>query len=219
MTSTRNRKRAQWAPSVPGDRGFCFMRVALGIEYDGSRFLGWQRSPARRVQDALEPALPPSPTRWCGHCAAATDAACTRERSLPFRHRSGAARLRLGARCERAAAECSPCLVASGRPKPSMPLRRALPDYRYVLQPPRAPAGVADVSGWFHAPRRPMLCARRGGVRGSTTSPLSAPPSASEIAGQIVHRRDRAARRAHRLRDPRHAFRSTVVQHSSAPVT
>ncbi len=34
------------------------MRIALGIEYDGSRFLGWQTQPAGgAVQDALEPAL------------------------------------------------------------------------------------------------------------------------------------------------------------------
>src|SRR5437763_13977215 len=40
------------------NRGFCFMRIALGIEYDGSRFLGWQTQPdGGTVQDALEPAL------------------------------------------------------------------------------------------------------------------------------------------------------------------
>src|SRR4051812_18954841 len=34
------------------------MRIALGIEYDGSRFLGWQTQPGGgAVQDALEPAL------------------------------------------------------------------------------------------------------------------------------------------------------------------
>ena len=34
------------------------MRVALGIEYDGSRFLGWQTQPGGgAVQDAIEPAL------------------------------------------------------------------------------------------------------------------------------------------------------------------
>jgi tRNA pseudouridine38-40 synthase len=33
-------------------------RIALGIEYDGSRFLGWQTQPGGgAVQDALEPAL------------------------------------------------------------------------------------------------------------------------------------------------------------------
>jgi tRNA pseudouridine38-40 synthase len=39
------------------------MRVALGLEYDGSRFCGWQTQPARcSIQDALEAAL--------GHVAA-----------------------------------------------------------------------------------------------------------------------------------------------------
>ena len=34
------------------------MRIALGIEYDGSRFLGWQTQPGGgSVQDALEQAL------------------------------------------------------------------------------------------------------------------------------------------------------------------
>ena len=34
------------------------MHIALGIEYDGSRFLGWQTQPAGGgVQDALESAL------------------------------------------------------------------------------------------------------------------------------------------------------------------
>ena len=34
------------------------MRIALGIEYDGSRFLGWQTQPGGgSVQDAIEPAL------------------------------------------------------------------------------------------------------------------------------------------------------------------
>ncbi|HWM44645.1 MAG TPA: tRNA pseudouridine(38-40) synthase TruA, partial [Burkholderiales bacterium] len=33
-------------------------RIALGLEYDGSRFLGWQTQPGGgTVQDALEPAL------------------------------------------------------------------------------------------------------------------------------------------------------------------
>src|SRR6266478_7924844 len=34
------------------------MRIALGLEYDGSRFLGWQTQPGGgTVQDALEAAL------------------------------------------------------------------------------------------------------------------------------------------------------------------
>src|SRR6476469_4662823 len=34
------------------------LRIALGLEYDGSRFLGWQTQPGGgAVQDALEPAL------------------------------------------------------------------------------------------------------------------------------------------------------------------
>ncbi|HUN93285.1 MAG TPA: tRNA pseudouridine(38-40) synthase TruA [Burkholderiaceae bacterium] len=52
------------------------MRLALGIEYDGSAFRGWQTQPDRRaVQDALEAAL----ASFCGApvattCAGRTDA-------------------------------------------------------------------------------------------------------------------------------------------------
>ena len=52
------------------------MRIALGIEYDGAGFNGWQTQPdGRSVQDALESAL----TELAGHrvatiCAGRTDA-------------------------------------------------------------------------------------------------------------------------------------------------
>lgn len=52
------------------------MRIALGIEYDGSAFNGWQSQPdGRTVQDALEAALSAvaaEPVRV--HCAGRTDA-------------------------------------------------------------------------------------------------------------------------------------------------
>lgn len=52
------------------------MRIALGIEYDGAGFVGWQSQPnGAGVQDALEAAI----ARICGHslrvvCAGRTDA-------------------------------------------------------------------------------------------------------------------------------------------------
>ena len=52
------------------------MRIALGIEYDGRNFCGWQTQPSRcSAQDALEQAL----TEIAGHdvatiCAGRTDA-------------------------------------------------------------------------------------------------------------------------------------------------
>jgi len=50
------------------------MRIALGIEYDGSRFLGWQTQPGGgAVQDALEPAL----AAIAGEAASATCAGRT----------------------------------------------------------------------------------------------------------------------------------------------
>lgn len=51
------------------------MRIALGIEYDGSRFLGWQTQPGGgTVQDALEPALAAiAGARVAVTCAGRTD--------------------------------------------------------------------------------------------------------------------------------------------------
>ncbi|HUN68709.1 MAG TPA: tRNA pseudouridine synthase A, partial [Burkholderiales bacterium] len=50
-------------------------RFALGIEYDGSRFLGWQTQPGRgTVQDALETALSGIANEALGvTCAGRTD--------------------------------------------------------------------------------------------------------------------------------------------------
>jgi tRNA pseudouridine38-40 synthase len=50
-------------------------RIALGIEYDGSRFLGWQTQPGGgTVQDALEPALAAiAGTALCVTAAGRTD--------------------------------------------------------------------------------------------------------------------------------------------------
>jgi tRNA pseudouridine38-40 synthase len=51
------------------------MRIALGIEYDGSRFLGWQtQAEGGAVQDALEPAIAAiSGTAVSVTCAGRTD--------------------------------------------------------------------------------------------------------------------------------------------------
>jgi tRNA pseudouridine38-40 synthase len=51
------------------------MRIALGIEYDGSRFLGWQtQADGGAVQDALEPAIAAiSGTALSVTCAGRTD--------------------------------------------------------------------------------------------------------------------------------------------------
>ena len=56
-------------------------RIALGLEYDGSRFLGWQTQPGGgTVQDALEPALAAiaGERRSSVPAPAAPTAACTR---------------------------------------------------------------------------------------------------------------------------------------------
>ena len=62
-----------WRPSGPGGTG---MRIALGLEYDGSRFHGFERQPGRRtVQGEVEEALArvaAAPVRVV--CAGRTDA-------------------------------------------------------------------------------------------------------------------------------------------------
>lgn len=52
------------------------MRLALGIEYDGTDWLGWQTQPNRRtVQDQLEQAISQfTETHHATHCAGRTDA-------------------------------------------------------------------------------------------------------------------------------------------------
>ena len=51
------------------------MRIALGIEYDGSRFLGWQtQAGGGTVQDALEAGLSAVASETIGvTCAGRTD--------------------------------------------------------------------------------------------------------------------------------------------------
>src|SRR6266576_2688232 len=71
------------------------MRIALGLEYDGSRFLGWQTQPGGgAVQDALEPAL----AAIAGETVTVTCAGRT-DRGVHAREPS---RVGLGARRERA---------------------------------------------------------------------------------------------------------------------
>src|SRR6185295_15905072 len=52
------------------------MRIALGLEYDGSRFCGWQTQPSRcGVQDAVDAALSDvAAERVQSQCAGRTDA-------------------------------------------------------------------------------------------------------------------------------------------------
>ena len=133
------------------------MRIALGIEYDGSRFLGWQTQPGGgAVQDALEPALgtiagaPASVT-----CAGRTDRG-VHALGQVVHFDTGAVR---------------PDAAWVGGVNALLPesvsvlwMRRVAEDfharyaarsrtYRYVLlNRPVRPALAARHAGWFHAP-------------------------------------------------------------------
>jgi tRNA pseudouridine38-40 synthase len=133
------------------------MRIALGMEYDGSAFEGWQTQPhGRTVQDALEAALAhvagaPVATACAGrtdtgvHGTAQVvhfDAPASRPLSAWVRgtnsHLPRAAAVRWAAEVQ-----------ADFHARFSAQTRR----YRYVLlNEPTRPAVLAGKVGWFHAP-------------------------------------------------------------------
>jgi tRNA pseudouridine38-40 synthase len=133
------------------------MRIALGIEYDGSRFLGWQTQPGGgAVQDALEPAL-------CGiagegvsvTCAGRTDRGVhAREQVVHFDTQA----LRPESAWTRGVNATLPESVAVlwAREMPADFHARysaSARTYRYVLlNRPVRPALAARHVGWFHGP-------------------------------------------------------------------
>ncbi len=133
------------------------MRIALGIEYDGSRFLGWQtQASGGTVQDALEAAL----AAIAGAPVAVTCAGRT-DRGVHARaqvvHFETAARRPESAwvRGVNALLPASAAVLWS-RPVPDefharySALSRT---YRYVLlNRPARPALSARYAGWMHAP-------------------------------------------------------------------
>jgi tRNA pseudouridine38-40 synthase len=133
------------------------MRIALGIEYDGSRFLGWQTQPGGgAVQDALEPALsgiacaPVVVT-----CAGRTDRGVhAREQVVHFDTDAG----RPDSAWVRGVNALLPESVAVlwSREVPAdfhARFSARARTYRYVLlNRPVRPALAARHAGWFHAP-------------------------------------------------------------------
>ncbi len=132
------------------------MRIALGIEYDGSRFLGWQTQPGGgAVQDALEPALAaiagePAPVT----CAGRTDRGVhAREQVVHFdtvANRPASAWVR-GVNAllpESLAVLWSQAVAGDFHARYSAQART----YRYVLLNRAVrPALAARHVGWFHA--------------------------------------------------------------------
>jgi tRNA pseudouridine38-40 synthase len=133
------------------------MRIALGIEYDGSRFLGWQTQPGGgAVQDALESALSAIATETVTvTCAGRTDRGvhalgqvvhfeCGVERPASAWVRGVNALLP-----ESLAVLWSREVADDFHARYSAQSRR----YRYVLlNRPVRPALAARHVGWFHAP-------------------------------------------------------------------
>ena len=132
-------------------------RFALGIEYDGSRFLGWQTQPGGgTVQDALETAL-------CGIANEAIGVTCAGRTDRGVHARAQVVHFDTGAQRPdsawvRGVNALLPEAVAV------LWARRAAPDfharysarsrtYRYVLlNRPVRPALAARYAGWHHAP-------------------------------------------------------------------
>ncbi len=133
------------------------MRIALGIEYDGSRFLGWQTQPGGgTVQDALEVALSAmAGERLSVTCAGRTDRGVhARSQVVHF----DTAAERPDSAWVRGVNAMLPESIAVLWAKPVSPEFHArysarARTYRYLLlNRPVRPALCARYAGWCHAP-------------------------------------------------------------------
>jgi tRNA pseudouridine38-40 synthase len=132
-------------------------RIALGIEYDGSRFFGWQTQPGGgTVQDALETALSgiaDAPIRVT--CAGRTDRG-VHARAQVVHFDTGAERPDSAwVRGVNAMLPEAMAVLWSQRVAPDFHARYAARSrtYRYVLvNRPVRPALAARHAGWHHAP-------------------------------------------------------------------
>lgn len=132
-------------------------RIALGVEYDGSRFLGWQTQPGGgTVQDALEGALstvaaaPVSVT-----CAGRTDRGVHALAQVVHFESEAARPDSAWVRGANALLPDSVAVLWSKRVDADFHARYAARSrtYRYVLvNRPVRPALAARHAGWYHAP-------------------------------------------------------------------
>lgn len=132
-------------------------RIALGIEYDGSRFLGWQTQPGGgTVQDALEAAL-------SGIANGAASVTCAGRTDRGVHARAQVVHFDTGAerpdsawvRGVNALLPESVAVLWSRRVAPDFHARYCAVSrtYRYVLlNRPVRPALAARHAGWHHAP-------------------------------------------------------------------
>ena len=133
------------------------MRLALGIEYDGSRFLGWQTQPeGGAVQDALESAL-------AGIAGSAVSVTCAGRTDRGVHAREQVVHFDTGAerpdsawvRGVNALLPDSLAVLWALRVVPDFHARYSARarTYRYVLlNRPVRPALAARHAGWFHSP-------------------------------------------------------------------
>ena len=133
------------------------MRIALGLEYDGSRFLGWQTQPCGgTVQDALEAALAAiAGERVSVTCAGRTDRGVhARGQVVHFDTRAERPDAAWVRGVNALLPECAAVLWSRRVPENFHARYGALSrTYRYVLLNRSVrPALAARYAGWMHAP-------------------------------------------------------------------
>jgi tRNA pseudouridine38-40 synthase len=133
------------------------MRIALGIEYDGSRFCGWQTQPQGcGVQDALERALSEIAGETVATaCAGRTDAGVHALGQVAHFDTSAARPLTAWVRGTNALLPAAVAVVWSRTVSAEFHARYAARSrtYRYVLLNRGVrPAADHGRAGWFHAP-------------------------------------------------------------------
>ena len=132
-------------------------RIALGIEYDGSRFLGWQTQPGGgTVQDALEAALSGIADAPIGvTCAGRTDRGVHARAQVVHFDTVAERPDSAWVRGVNAMLPQSMAVLWSQRVPSDFHARYAARSrtYRYVLlNRPTRPALAACYAGWYHAP-------------------------------------------------------------------
>ena len=132
-------------------------RIALGIEYDGSRFLGWQTQPGGgTVQDALEAALSGIADAPVGvTCAGRTDRGVHARAQVVHFDTAAERPDSAWVRGVNAMLPESTAVLWSRRVAPDFHARYSARSrsYRYVLlNRPVRPALAARYAGWQHAP-------------------------------------------------------------------
>ncbi len=132
-------------------------RIALGIEYDGSRFLGWQKQPGGgTIQDALESALTTIAAVPVGvTCAGRTDRGVHAEGQVIHFDTVAERPESAWVRGTNALLPDSVAVLWSKRTAADFHARYSALSrtYRYLLlNRPVRPALQARSAGWFHAP-------------------------------------------------------------------